>query len=207
MTQHLNYGRRQARRGRGLIPPNPKQWELEHNGLDLRDDLGIALDEELPHDSAFDLLPGATVLPHGAVPAAAVHIEALRADGGKAWSGMALVLPGGHELVIYNDAHPLTRVRATLMEEFFHIRLGHPRSRLRLHSEDGAFRSYNPEIEHQAYGSGAAALVPYQPLHAMVARGDSPEQIAHHFGVSRELVVYRCKVTRDYKRLRKARTR
>jgi hypothetical protein len=46
---------------RVLLPPNRKQWDLEHNGLDLRERLGVPLDARLSRDLAFDLVPNPTV--------------------------------------------------------------------------------------------------------------------------------------------------
>lgn len=199
--RHLNYARRKARGGCGVIPPNPAQWENEHNGLDLREDLGIGPGNAFPHEQAFGLLPNVIVLPHGSLPAAAKYLQHFRIGRASAWSGMAMTLPTGDELVIFNDSHPRTRVRATLMEEFFHLWLDHPRSVLRLYSDDGAWRSYAQDVEQAAYGSGAAALVPYCSLRSMIRAGRSVGEIAAHFGVSNDLVLFRCKVTKTYRKL------
>jgi hypothetical protein len=63
-------------------------------------------------------------------------------------------------------------------------------------------RDYNKADEEAAYAVGAAALVPYAHLRKLVLAGRSAEQIAQRFGVSRQLVEYRIKVTHlwaDYK--------
>jgi uncharacterized protein DUF955 len=197
---HSNSERRKARTGRGLLPPNPKQWENEHNGLDLREDLGLSLEATLQHTDAFALLPQVTVLPHGAIPAAAKYIQHFRTDGRGRWSGLAIQLDAEHELVLYNDTHAVNRVRATLMEEFFHLRLGHPRSVVRVLASSGDTRSYDEEIEQAAYGSGAAALVPYAALKRMLRDGVPIPAIAEQLWVSDDLVDYRLKVTRLYRR-------
>jgi len=186
-----------------LLPPNPKQWDNEHNGLDLREDLTLTLDVELPHMQAFALVPHVTVLPHGAIPVAAKFAEYLRIEGRSNWSGFSLRIDDENELVLFNDAHPVTRVRATLMEEFFHLRLGHQRSVVRVLST-GAARSYDALIEHAAFGSGAAALLPYSALKRLLDEGQSIRTIANRFSVSDELVQYRLKVTRLYRRNRHA---
>jgi IrrE N-terminal-like domain len=200
MTPHYNSASRAARRGKGVLPPNPKQWDAEHNALDLRAELELSLEEPLAYEAAFQLLPAVTVLPHGAIPAAEVHLATLRRNGGASWSGMAFACPSGDEFVVYNDAHSLARVRATLMEEFFHLRLGHPRSTLRLLSGSEATRSYDRSVEQEAYDSGAAALVPYATLKKMLGQGCDPSVVAEHFGVSTELVVFRGYVTRAIRR-------
>ena len=197
----MNYARRKARGGKGLLPPNRDQWNPEHHALDLREDLGSPLSEPLDPLAAFSILQSATVHPHGAIPAALCHLDHFRKDGSGNWSGMALRLPDGHELVFYNDRHPETRIRATLMEEFFHLWLGHPRSAVRLIGEGvDEGRTYDSSVEYEAYSSGAAALVPYTSLNAAVDRGDSMTAIARHFGVSPKLVGFRRKVTKKWRK-------
>lgn len=206
---HSSSPRRRARGGRGLLPPNPKQWENEHNGLDLREDLGLPLDAPLPHMAAFELLPGVLVMPHGEVPAAAKYIRHFREEGRTHWSGLAIRLGESSELVLYNDSHAMTRVRATLMEEFFHLRLQHARSVVRLLSMHDRGRTYDGAIEQIAYGSGAAALAPYSALKTMLRGGSDVSAIARQFSVSDDLVQYRLKVTKLYRipRSRSVRTR
>jgi hypothetical protein len=39
--------RRIRRRGKGFLPPNNKQWDNEHNALDLREELNLSLNVPL----------------------------------------------------------------------------------------------------------------------------------------------------------------
>jgi len=196
----IDFSRRKARGGQQKLPPNPEQWGFEHNGLDLRDDLGIGHDERLPVPRVFELLPSTVVLAHGKVPAAESYLNHFRNDGVGRWSGLAVSMPDGSEVVLYNDAHPETRVRSTLMEEFFHLRLGHPRSSVRIIGGEDGFRTYNSATEIEAYASGAAALVPYGVLRRMIHDGFAVRSIARLFAVSEELVKYRLKVTKLFRR-------
>lgn len=194
---------RRSRAGTGVLPPNPTQWECENHALDLRRDLGMTVSARLVIDDAFALLSSATVIPHGDVVLADIlsnHFRAGAAIG--RWSGLALRLDDGSDLIIYNDSHPETRVRATLMEEFFHLRLHHPRSRIRLLDDGSHARTVDDEVERIAYASGAAALVPFCQLKEMVAAGTSMREIARVFGVSSDLVAFRMKVTKLYNRRR-----
>lgn len=195
------YARRRARGGKGLIPPNPTQWDNEHNGLDLREELNLAPLDVLRHEDAYRLLDQVALTPHGELPAAALYLEHFRKAGSAAWSGMSVPLPNGRECVVYNDSHSLTRIRATLMEEFFHVRLGHPRTELRMHGSGRPSRSFDRQVEREAYGSGAAALVPYAGLRKLAAAGATVSNIARRYEVSRDLVLFRAKVTRFYKTL------
>lgn len=203
--RRASYATINRRRGQGLIPPNPKQWPYEHAGLDVRDRLGLEPEQPLDPIAVFALIPNASVHPHGVIPAADVYINHFRGEGNSSWSGMAITDADGYHLVFYNDAHSPNRVRATLMEEFFHLRFGHPRSAVRVYREEGKRRTFKSEIEKEAYHSGAAALVPYRPLHSMLVQGQPASKIAGHFAVSVELVVFRAKVTKCYDKMRRNR--
>lgn len=186
---------RGSRRGTGLLPPNPLQWECENHGLDLRRELGVSVGVRLEINSVFALIAGARVIAHGEVACADLFLKHFRVGNGR-WSGLAIRLSDGSDLVIYNDSHAETRVRATLMEEFFHLRLNHPRSVIRLLTDGSHARSLDTEIERVAYGSGAAALVPFLGLKSLCDQRLSTREIAGNYGVSTDLVQYRMNVTR-----------
>lgn len=118
------------------------------------------------------------------------------------WSGGAASqpLPDGRRIVILNPNHNPMRTHATLMEEISHVFLGHQPSRLKIAAKDSRGRSisrdYRNADEEAAYGTGAAALVPYAALRKRVHAGQTSLQIARQFRVSRELVEYRLKVTK-----------
>ncbi len=86
------------------------------------------------------------------------------------------------------------------MEEISHVFLGHKPSRLKVvaETENGQTisREYRKADEEQAYATGAAALVPFSALRKFVLNGQTSQEIAKHFRVSRDLVEYRLKVTR-----------
>jgi hypothetical protein len=193
-----------ARKGSGLLPPNPKQWDNENHALDLREFLNAPLGIALDVFGAFAQLEDVLVFAHGDLPMAAAHVEHMRAGGKSRWSGMAIPLQNtGGTAVIYNDSHPITRIRATLMEEFFHLWLKHPPSRVRVYDAQGRLRTHDGTIESEAYGCGAAALVPYSSLKIMIDAGKSTREIAQLFQVSRALVEFRAKVTKQYAKLKK----
>jgi Zn-dependent peptidase ImmA (M78 family) len=104
------------------------------------------------------------------------------------------------KLVILNPTHGRSRTNATLMEEICHVFLGHEPNRLSIVTRDARgkvmSRDYRKADEEEAYGVGAAALVPYASLKRLLAKGKASSEIASRFRVSRELVEYRMKVTR-----------
>ena len=126
----------------------------------------------------------------------------LLASASEEWSGGACSrpLPDGRRIVILNPNHGRMRTHATLMEEISHVFLGHQPTKLKIVREDArgrtVSRDYRKADEEAAYGTGAAALVPFSALRKFVFKGQTSLQIARHFRVSRELVEYRLKVTR-----------
>lgn len=126
----------------------------------------------------------------------------LLVSGKDKWSGGAasINLPDGRRLIILNPTHGKNRHNATLMEEISHVFLGHKPSRLAIKNKDkqgnAIARDYNHAIEEEAYGTGAAALVPYSALKRFVNQGKTAAEIARHFDVSRALVEYRIKISR-----------
>jgi IrrE N-terminal-like domain len=128
--------------------------------------------------------------------------EHLLGSASEEWSGGACShpLPDGRRIVILNPNHGPMRTHATLMEEISHVFLGHQPTKLKIVREDGSGRTvsrdYRKTDEEAAYGTGAAALVPFSALRKFVLEGQTSLQIARHFRVSRELIEYRLKVTR-----------
>ena len=197
MNMPKNFALRRCRKGTGVLPPNPNRWEQEHNALDLRHELSLPLEQRLVHETAYGrLLPHVHVLSHLELQIEACHKEHFTGSNSSRWSGMCVPCPNGMTLVIYNGRHAERRVRATLMEEFFHLWLDHAPEKLRMLGNGSAKRTYDSEKEAEAYGSGAAALVPYKALKAMVAGGKSVSEIADHFLVSEQLVEFRIRVSK-----------
>ncbi len=192
-----NFALRSTRKGIGVLPPNPMRWEHEHNALDLRHELSLSLEERLLHEDAFALLNSVlAVVAHTELRVEPRHRDHFAGANSKKWSGMCIPFPEGDHLVVYNGVHALTRIRATLMEEFFHLWLGHAPSRVRLLTTGDGGRDFDRAKESEAYGSGAAALVPYKTLRAMLEEGVLKRDIAEHFFVSEQLVDFRIRVSK-----------
>ncbi len=175
----------------------------------LRDFAGLRRDD-VPLDP-FELARLAKILVvsfeqiQGLSPEAKEHLLGAGADD---WSGgaCARTLPDGNKLVILNPKHGRNRHHATLMEEVCHVFLGHQANRLALAAENKngkmLTRDYHAADEEAAYAVGAAALVPFTALRRFVLAGKTAAQIARHFNVSRQLVIYRIKISllwRDYR--------
>lgn len=185
------------------LPPTQKGRHHEIRARGLREFAGLKSDNE-PLDP-FELAHYAKLLvvPFEQIAALSEESRNHLLGGGKdTWSGGAAShkLPDGRKLIILNPTHGKNRHNATLMEEISHVFLGHKPSRLSIERRNAKgeiiARDYNHSIEEEAYGTGAAVLVPYSALKRMVGEGKTIQEIARHFHVSRALVEFRIKVSR-----------
>ncbi|HEY9502917.1 MAG TPA: ImmA/IrrE family metallo-endopeptidase [Pyrinomonadaceae bacterium] len=182
------------------LPPGEKWRKVELKALGLRDFAQVSVDLPL---NPFELARFANLVVikfeqlESLSESARAHLLGPAAEE---WSGGACSLPDGSKLVILNPTHGPSRTNATLMEEICHVFLGHQTNKLSIVSKDDRgrvmSREYRKNDEEEAYGVGAACLVPYASLKNLLTLGKTSRQIAAHFRVSRELVEYRMKVTR-----------
>lgn len=174
----------------------PAQLAIERHAIRLRIDLHLLDLDCLSHEAALNSIPNCDVR-------AFKHLTALPFDAlvhfrtaGYHIGAMAFVDELGHVKIAFNDAHPVPSVRVNLMEEYFHLRLGHPPDRVRMYGGDTAARTYNHEREWEAYGCAIAALVPYGGLEAMLTAGEHIARIAEQYIVPVDVVETRITVTR-----------
>jgi len=99
----------------------------------------------------------------------------------------------------FSPRHPLRRNKITLMEEITHSFLNHRPTAVTLQSSKIEVRDYDARQEAEAYGSGAAALLPWPALFRLVNTGTGITEIAARFDISEELVAYRIKITGAYR--------
>ncbi|HXQ71763.1 MAG TPA: ImmA/IrrE family metallo-endopeptidase [Pyrinomonadaceae bacterium] len=183
----------------GPLPPGEKWRNFELKAMALRDFARVRPEVSL---NPFDLAQFANLMVvefeqlKGLSERARQH---LLGPASEAWSGGACTLPDGMKLVILNPNHGAARTKATLMEEICHVFLAHQPNRLSVVTKDERGkvmnRDYRQSDEEEAYGVGAAALVPYATLKRLLLQGKTSREIGVHFRVSRELVEYRMKVT------------
>ena len=186
------------------FPPNPNQWNAERNGLALRSRFSRPAPLPLePFEIArqFDGVELVAKARLADLLGASCTGELFGRSRDK-WSGFVVPVDGLN-LIVINYTHPITRQHATLAEELFHIILGHQPSKIYLCPATGLLRrEYTPDLEHEAYWSAAAALLPYAALRELVRSGGTLESIADSFGVSVPLVQFRMKVTKLWRATR-----
>ena len=185
------------------LPPTQKGRKHEISAMALREFAGLRFDDEPLDPFALAAYAKLFVATFEDIEGLSLATREHLLEGGKdLWSGGAASakLPDGSRLIILNPTHSRNRHNATLMEEICHVFLGHKPSRLAISNTNNEgktiARDYNVEIEEEAYGTGAAALLPYTAIKRMATEGLTTAQIARHFNVSRALVDYRLKISR-----------
>lgn len=121
-------------------------------------------------------------------------IRRLRDEACGEWSAMSVPLNASNEkwVVLLNDCHTVERQRVTLLEEYWHILMGHKLTKVaRIAQAYG--RTYDKAEEHDAYYLASATLLPKSAVQSAVTNGTSSAVIAKHFGTSPDLVEYRIK--------------
>ena len=191
----------------GELPSGEKWRNIELKALGLRDFARVPIDQPL---NPFDLASFANLIVIRFDEVAGLSEtsrEHLLGSGSEKWSGGACTLPNGMKLVILTR---LTAARDKCDADGRDLSCvpGPSADRLSVVTKDERGkvmnRDYRKADEEEAYGVGAAALVPYGALKRMLLQGKTSKEIALHFRVIPELVEYRMKVThlwREYKDL------
>lgn len=177
-------------------PISPRQRAIEAHAARLRFELNLADTVPLEHDQALELIPNCSV--HAIKNINGLDFESInhfRLSPNQVCA-FAHRCPDGHTLIVFNDVHPAPLVRVFLMEEFFHLRLGHPPDRIRLYPSDGIHRTYDEIKENEAYGCGLAALLPYHGVSDMLSSGLDLRRIAEHYVVPVKIVEERIALAR-----------
>lgn len=167
--------------------------ELEAIAERFRVDLG--LDDDEPLDSLRLDVQDIQVVPLSNTKCIdARTARQLRGSASAEWSAMSVPLDIENDrwAVLLNDSHTLERQRVTVLEEYWHILLGHKLTKISKVAE--AFgRTYDATEEHDAYYLASASLLPKAAIVEAVSKNHSSAQIAAKFGTSSELVDYRIK--------------
>jgi Zn-dependent peptidase ImmA (M78 family)/DNA-binding XRE family transcriptional regulator len=118
----------------------------------------------------------------------------LRDEACSEWSAMSVPLDRQMEswAVLLNDCHTQERQRVTLLEEYWHILMGHKLTKV-ARIADAYGRTYDNAEEHDAYYLASASLLPKKAVQEAVAKGVPAAKVAKRFGTSPELVEYRIK--------------
>ena len=132
-------------------------------------------------------------------PKEAEHLDSavakeLKGISDSEWSAMSvpLNLENDDWAVLVNDSHSIERQRVTVLEELWHILLGHKLTKIARVAEAYG-RTYDEAEEHDAYYLASATLLPRSAIVKAVSNKLASKEIAKKFGTSSELVEYRIK--------------
>jgi Zn-dependent peptidase ImmA (M78 family) len=167
--------------------------ELEWTAEQFRKDLGLGDEDAL--DSLLIEVEGISVVPlTKSTCLDARTVQHLRDYAGGEWSAMSVPLHLEHDTwaVLLNDHHSKERQRVTVLEEYWHILLGHKLTKISKVAESFG-RTYDAVEEHDAYYLASASLLPRAAMLRSVEQNLGSAQIARQFGTSSELVDYRIK--------------
>jgi transcriptional regulator with XRE-family HTH domain len=167
--------------------------ELEQTAEKFRKDLGLAPDQ--PLDSLQLNVEDVRVFRLTQADCLQASVaNRLRDEARDEWSAMSVPLDNAEDswAVLLNDCHTRERQRVTLLEEFWHILLGHKLTKIARVAEAYG-RTYDKVEEHDAYYLASATLLPRNGMLEAVGRKMSSAEIARKFGTSPELVDYRLK--------------
>jgi len=149
-------------------------------------------------------IDGVTILTIGQIeslpPKVIAHLEG---PGAMTWSAMSV--PSDEErdtwVIVRNEQHQLVRQHVSLLEEFWHILLGHKLTKI-AKVADVYGRTFEENEEHDAFYLAAATLLPESIIRKAVKEKADTVKIANAYGTSPELAEYRIKrlgLWREYK--------
>lgn len=169
--------------------------ELESMALDARRQMGAKKTSD-PVDPLKIKLEGVQVITIEDLQSVPKAISKyLLEDASSEWSAMSVPLDPNFEswVIVRNHKHDIERQRVSLLEEFWHIMLGHSLVRIvKIGNNHG--RTYHPEEEDEAYFLASATLLPRKEIEAFVDNPDrNLETFAKNYGVSQQLVEFRIK--------------
>lgn len=174
--------------------------ESERRASAARDVLGLAATAKLcPWGYAAHL--DVMVLGADELDLAPVHFAQLLQKDPGSWSGMTLD-EDGVKLIVLNSAHSERRQTSTLAHELAHIELDHVPASVNVSPSGLTLLSdYSDDQEEEADWLGAALLLPQVALLHHRGNGLSMQRIAEAYGVSNDLVAWRCRMTGVEKRM------
>jgi hypothetical protein len=113
------------------------------------------------------------------------------------WSGgvFPAALPDGSRICMLNPLQSVRRSRITLMEEICHCHLEHEPTAMVINEIGLLVRDFNSRQEQEAFGVGAAVLIPWEVFFHKINAGAQIDELVELFDVTPHLVQYRIKVT------------
>lgn len=167
--------------------------EMEDMTRNFRRELG--LEDQNPVNPLIIKIEGVKILTirqiEGIPPEFVVHLEGPSA---MTWSAMSVPLDEEKDtwVIVRNEQHQLVRQHVSMLEEFWHILLGHKLTKI-AKVADVYGRTFDENEEHDAFYLAAATLLPENVIRRAVKEKKDIKQLAKYYGTSPDLVEYRIK--------------
>jgi transcriptional regulator with XRE-family HTH domain len=167
--------------------------ELEDEAQKFRGELGLGPDDPLD-PMLLKVEPVHVMTLQDVWPAGHASRTYLEEVAAQDWSAMSAPLDCDEAfwVVLLNHRQSVERQRVTLLEEFWHIMLGHHPTKVA--KVGGVYgRTYDAVEEHDAFYLAAASMLPADAVRHAVQQRETADTICTRFGTSKELVQYRIK--------------
>jgi transcriptional regulator with XRE-family HTH domain len=176
--------------------------EMEGTAQAFRKELGLKDQSRL--NPLKIVIEGVKVLTVSEIEDIPPEIKAyLEGPGSDAWSAISVLLDEENDtwVIVRNGQHQATRQNVSLLEEFWHILLGHKLTRVaKIGNVYG--RTFDENEEHDVFYLASATLLPENIIRKAVQAKEDMTKLANDYGTSLELVEYRIKrlgLWREYK--------
>ncbi len=178
----------------------------EEMSRSLRTELGLGPFAPLPAETLASYL-GVYLWSVESLELTPADVAQLVVNDPDSWSAIT-VSAAGLEAIILNPKHRRGRYSSDVMHELAHLLLGHePSTMFFAGQENLALRGFNEDAEEEANWLAGALLLPRDALVRLRARNGPPELACDEFGVSRQMLEFRMRVTgveRQFSRRRRA---
>ena len=160
----------------------------------LRTELGLRQEDPLPPEQLASYLE-VSIWPVTELGLEEDDLQQLLQVDCDSWSAIT-VSAAGREALITNPRHRSGRLSSDVMHELAHLLLGHEPTTMYVVGDEGlALREFDQSKEQEADWLAGALLLPRGALLAIVNRRADYETACDAYGVSRQMLEFRMRVT------------
>ncbi|MBD2246543.1 XRE family transcriptional regulator [Nostoc sp. FACHB-888] len=167
--------------------------EMEKMAEEFRKDIGLFENEAL--DPFYLKVEGVEMMSLADISGIDNDLKSQLLNSEKqSWSAMSIPLEEGSDkwAIIWNSSQSQKRQRVSLLEEIWHILLGHQLTRI-TKVADIYGRTFAEVEEHDAYYLAAATLLPSDVIKKLVKEKQDISEVAANYGITPNLIEYRIK--------------